>query len=241
MYFGGKQRVARKLSAVIAGEVQRRKSYVEPFVGGGSMMVEQCCESRIGGDANVALINMWVALSRGWRPPNHVDFEQYQRIKLENNADDPMTAFVGFGCSFAGKWFAGYARGGVDRNYAKNAASSLSKKIGKLHGVKWRACDYRSLQFPSKSVIYCDPPYSGTTQYGAVGNFCTDEFWSWCRVMHNDGCAIFVSEYNAPDDFIQVASVNTRTDIRTVAAGGQEQRIERLFIPVGAEYEIVTR
>ena len=42
-------------------------------------------------------------------------------------------SFVGFGCSFAGKWFGGYARSNDKRNYAKMAKNSLNKKIINLY------------------------------------------------------------------------------------------------------------
>ena len=49
------------------------------------------------------------------------------------------------------------------------------------------------------SVIYCDPPYQGTTKY--KDDFDHDEFWNWCRKMNGKGNKIYVSEYHAPDDF----------------------------------------
>jgi len=234
-YFGGKQRIAAQLAAIMQPEVSRRGSYVEPFVGGASVMTRIQSPHRIGSDANAALITMWRALDCGWRPPESVSEAEYQAVRRAVNLDDPLTAFVGFGVSFAGKWFGGYARGGAKRNYAANAASSLRNKLRGLSGVKWVAADYRSCPTPDKSVIYCDPPYAGTTQYGAVAAFSWDDFWEWGLSMHTRGHAVFVSEYSAPPTWAPCAALATRTDSRTRT--GRAARVEKLFVPKGSAYE----
>lgn len=234
-YFGGKQRTAAKLAAFIHPYVAERGAYIEPFVGGAAMMAAQAAPNRIGGDANEALVTMWRALADGWVPPQHVTEEEYADAKHRRDPADPLTAFIGFGVSFAGKWFGGYARGGENRNYAANAASSLRKKAHGLKGVRWHAGDYRTCPLIPRAVIYCDPPYAGTTQYGAVGAFSWGEFWAWCLAKHAEGFAVFVSEYTAPPSFRVAFEVATKTDIRTNAAG-KEPRIERLFVPADADY-----
>lgn len=60
--------------------------------------------------------------------------------------------------------------------------------------------DYRDLRIPDESIIYCDPPYMGTTGYSDGINH--DEFWQWCRERVYDGHKVYISEYQAPDDFI---------------------------------------
>ena len=234
-YFGGKQRTAAKLAAFMRPYVVERGAYVEPFVGGASMMALQPAAVRVGGDANEALINMWRALATGWTPPEVVTEAMYADVKRRQDVKDPLTAFIGFGVSFAGKWFGGFARGGAGRNYAANAASSLRKKMRGLSGVTWHSGDYRTVPLPPRAVIYCDPPYAGTTQYGAVGAFEWDSFWRWCNARHAEGFAVFVSEYTAPPFFRVALEIATKTDIRT-AANGKESRIERLFVPADAPY-----
>jgi len=234
-YFGGKQRTAAKLAAFMRPYVEARGAYVEPFVGGAAMMAAQPASVRVGGDANAALVVMWEALANGWTPPTTVTKAEYDAANRERCPDDPLTAFIGFGLSFAGKWFGGYARGGERRNYAANAASSLKKKLRGLAGVRWHAGDYRTCPLPPGAVIYCDPPYAGTTQYGAVAAFDWNVFWAWCLARHREGFAVFVSEYAAPPGFRVAYELPTRTDIRT-KANGKEIRTERLFVPLDASY-----
>lgn len=45
----------------------------------------------------------------------------------------------------------------------------------------------------------CDPPYSGFTKY--KDKFNHDDFWQWCRDKVKEEHKVFISEYNAPDDF----------------------------------------
>lgn len=225
-YFGGKQRIAQKIWSVIAPSIDCY--YVEPFVGGASSLcAAQGTFIRIGSDANAALITMWRALSKGWKPPHKLSEEQYLKLKKQNDPENPLTAFAAFGCSWGGKWWGGYARSNILRNYASNAANSLNKKAASLENVVWRTRDYRDLAIPKGSVIYCDPPYAGTTSYAGVDPFCWKQFWNWCRTEARYS-RVFISEYNAPEDALLIKKIDTTTDVR-VKSGKRERRIECLF------------
>lgn len=63
---------------------------------------------------------------------------------------------------------------------------------------------YLDLPIPPRSLIYCDPPYSGITQYrhsDIKDDFNSTVFWQWCREKAVEGHTVFISEYNAPADF----------------------------------------
>lgn len=229
-YFGGKQRIAARLAEIINPVAIERGCYVEPFIGGASIMTHITAPVRMASDSNATLITMWRALSKGWKPPTFVSETDYACVNALRDQDDPLTAFVGFGCSFAGKWFGGYARGSAKRNYAANAASSLSSKMLNLQGVHWSANDYRNAAYPKNCVIYCDPPYQGTTQYGGAAEpFNWGDFWNFCREKSRAGHVVFVSEYAAPFDFCCVANIQTKLDIRN-ANGCRLARTEKLFL-----------
>ncbi len=227
-YLGGKQYIAKKLATVLNPAALAAGVYVEPFVGGASVMCQiDPSVLRIGRDANQALITMWSALSRGWIPPENVSEEEYARAKATQDPSDPMTAFIGFTCSFAGKWFAGYARNATGTNYAATGVRSVLKSDAALKGVHWRQRDYRRAFYAFGAVVYCDPPYAGTTSYGAVGTFNSEEFWDWARNLSRTN-PIYVSEYAAPDDFKCILEIQTKLSVRSKA--GCEPRIERLFV-----------
>src|SRR5574343_212970 len=125
-YMGSKAKLAKFIIPVILQNSKNPYCWVEPFVGGCGMIKNVNCP-RIGGDTNEYLIALWKAVQSGWIPPSDISEELYGEIK--NNKESypkELVAFVGFGCSFGGKWFGGYARGG-SRNFADVAKRSLAK------------------------------------------------------------------------------------------------------------------
>lgn len=111
--------------------------------------------------------------------------------------------FVGYHATFGAKYFGGYARGfkadGITpRDESNEAYRNTMKQLPNVIDVKFVNADFKALEIKN-AVIYCDPPYQGTTKY-STGSFNYDEFWNWCREISKDNI-VFVSEYNAPDDF----------------------------------------
>lgn len=54
--------------------------------------------------------------------------------------------------------------------------------------------DYKQLKIPLNSVVYCDPPYRGTT-YKYKIKFNYEEFYEWISSID---APVFVSEYSLP-------------------------------------------
>jgi DNA adenine methylase len=183
--------------------------------------------NRIASDANRALISLYKALQAGWIPPTSVTKEEYAIVKAKMDEDDPLTAFVGFGCSYSGKWFGGLAKDGNGRNYAQNAHNSLMDKLPHIMGVDFRHTPYDTYT-PKGMLVYCDPPYVSATGYGAVGKFDSDHFWDVMREWSRENVVV-ISEYTAPDDFEFVLSIQTKTDMR-MKDGTKEPRTEKLFM-----------
>lgn len=225
-YFGGKFRVRKDIVKVLNGIREENQVYIEPFVGAGWVMALMDGE-RYGYDKHPYLISMYEKLQDGWLPPTELSEEEYKHIQNNKDENPHLTGFVGFGCSFAGKWFGGYARS-KDRNYCLNAHNSVIRKMKTMQDVTFECKDYRDLN-PNGALIYCDPPYQGTTQYGKiVGDFDSDEFWDKVREWSKNNTVV-VSEYNAPDDFKTVWTKETKTDIRN-KSNEQEKRVEKLFM-----------
>jgi DNA adenine methylase len=198
-YLGGKARAGKYIAAFLNEALRGRRRFIEPFVGGFNIVphikttgVIQCA------DANRALINLFIALSDGWKPPKNVTRDEYE---LARNLSDenPLKAFCATCCSFGGKWFGGYAKGEGSRNYALNGFNSLERKRTHARRVSdFYAGDYAFLFTGAEdAVIYCDPPYRGAARYSACRDFDSGRFWSWCQEMavNND---VFVSEYACP-------------------------------------------
>ncbi len=227
-YMGSKARHAKEMLPIILADRKPGQWYVEPFVGGANM-IDKVDGLRIGNDAHPHLIALLDAVSKGWKPPENVSEDEY-KIANKDRTIDPETGFIGFGCSYSGKWFGGYARGddaqGVPRNYAAESSRNLLKQAFGLSGVLFKCGSYLDLFIPPASIIYCDPPYAGTTKY-ATGGFDHDMFWNWCDAKTLDGHTVFVSEYSAPDGWMCVweKTVNNTLTKDT----GSKQGIERLF------------
>lgn len=234
-YMGGKELIAAKIVEFMQPEIDKMGVYVEPFVGGASVISRVRAQVRIGADIHEALINMYKALANGWIPPKGLSEYEYNELKRIKDVNNPLTAFAGFGCAFGGSYFGSYARPNVKNpNYALAAHNSLLRKMKNLSDVKWIASNYSDLEIPHKSVIYCDPPYNNTSKYKGVRPFDSNLFWDWCVQKHHEGHAVFISEYNAPSSFECRLEIKKTLGLRT--KDGNEIRTEKVFVYRGADY-----
>ena len=221
---GSKNRIAKHLLPIILEDIMEDQWYVEPFVGGANM-IDKVIGRRIGNDNHFYLIALLQALQAGWVPPTNVSKEMYYRIKANvANTKPELVGFVGFLCSFGGKWWGGYAANKKGDNYAERGSRVLVKQAKNLRGVVFTCMNYLDLQLPSNSIIYCDPPYMGTTKYKS--DFCHKIFWQWCRDMSKLGHTVFISEYSAPDDFKCIKEIQYKT---ILDKNSQYPRTEKLF------------
>ncbi|MFH0806051.1 MAG: DNA adenine methylase [Patescibacteria group bacterium] len=227
-YFGGKSRCGKRIAEFINQFLTNEKDYIEPFIGGAwvTQYIWNGCKSKTAYDINPYLIECYKSLLEGKLFPRTLSKEEYLTIKQNKEFDPALTGFVGFGCSFAGKWFGGFASSG-SRNYCLNAYNSIMKKKSKLNRVLFLCDDYLNLT-PVDSVIYCDPPYANTTKYDYCPNFNSVKFWETMRIWSKNNILI-ISEYNSPEDFKCVAEFKTKTDIRN-SNNSKELRIEKLFM-----------
>lgn len=222
-YLGGKARIGKEIANII-NSVPNAKVYHEPFCGMYSVGRHVTIEKRSGADIPLDLIALLKAIQTGWQGPDNVSECEYMILKESRTS--AIRAFAGFGCSFSGKFFGGYARDKTRRNFAKNAANSLKKLAPHIHDVYFFQQDYRDFDSDRADVIYCDPPYDGTTDF-STGRFNTKEFWDWARDMSSKA-VVFVSEYNAPGGFVTVWQKQVKTDMNS-KTGQKLDRIEKLF------------
>ena len=224
---GSKNRHAKHLLPLILEHRQIGQCYVEPFVGGANM-IDKVDGWRIGADVNEHVITLFVGLQNGFLPPDHVSEEEYQTAKKSNECT-PLKAFIGFGCSYSGKWFGGYARGntskGEPRNYCIESKRNILRQKDAISGVMFKHECYQGLEIPDNSIVYCDPPYAKTTKYRDAFNH--EEFWGWCESLVKNGHRVFVSEYSAPKEWVKIWSkvVNNSLTQNT----GSKKGVECLF------------
>ena len=77
-------------------------------------------------------------------------------------------------------------------------------------------------------MIYCDPPYENTSKY-ATKQFNHANFWEWCRRMEEKN-SVFVSEYNAPKDFVSVWDGTLKTNFASQRDKSTHNAVEKLFV-----------
>ncbi len=206
-YMGGKARIAGELETVMLSLSSDRDAYLEPFVGAAWVLARMAPHFKYvaAGDVMPDLIELWTATQLGWMPPTTLTREKYAELRTAEPS--ALRAFAGFGCSFGGKWFGGYASNGRGDDFAGAARRGIMRKVPALAEVRFRQCGYDKWKFdPSRVVIYCDPPYAGTTVYAGAEPWDADRFWVWAEKVSRAGALVFVSEYAAPVGWVSVWS-----------------------------------
>ena len=215
-YLGGKHRQRKEIARLMT--LEEGGTYWEPFVGGGSVAAAVADTGAFDNmhlsDLHLDLVLMWQAVLDGWAPPEHVSKDEYAALKAAPPSAE--RGFVGFACSFAAKWFGGYARCGRKFNYAAAGARGVARKVAALSTVSTVTVSHHSYDAVTPApgdVLYLDPPYAATTGY-STGGFGSAAFWTWAQAHAENGVRVFVSEFAAPDGWAPVWSVN-----RTATAG----------------------
>jgi len=227
---GSKARHAKYIVPYLMEGHDDNKPYVEPFVGGGNLFSEVHVSVKWGNDFCKWTVALLDALSKGWEPPAVLSETEYYQIKEDPYGYDPeLVGFAAYCCSYAGKFWGGYARGyngkGVPRNFAAEQARNLEKQREGLVGAFFTNLSYLEMGIEPGSTVYCDPPYMGTTSYKSQVDY--GEFWNWCEELAGKGCRVFVSEYNAPERFECVWEKVTTNSLTKNT--GSKSGVEKLF------------
>lgn len=206
-------------------------TYIEPFVGGGSVTAAVAAQGRFremqASDLHQDLILMWQAVQASWQPPTDVSEDDYEALR--NAEPSALRGFVGYGCSFSGKWFGGYARDGryPGRSYAGESSRSLQRAAKHLTDVSFACRDYAESDVTPGCVVYADPPYVNTTKYDSASTgFDYARFWSVVDAWDSSGAYVFVSERSAPDGWIPVLTVERNRNV----AGSTGRLVDSLWV-----------
>lgn len=223
-YSGGKHRYGRSIAAHIMAHMNKHNLsiYIEPMVGSGAVIrhIRQTYR-RIAGDINPYAIALLSAVEKGWEPPEEVTEEEYYYIRdHKEQFPDQLVGFVGFACSWGGKWFGGYARSS-NRNYAKNGRNSLLKIAPMLRGIMWYVGDYTVI-VSQGALVYFDPPYRGVTSGYIRQHFDHAHFYAWVDFLAKRNNHIFLTEFYVPDGFEIIDTFNR-------AVHGRKVRVEYLL------------
>lgn len=199
-YLGGKSRLGGRIVQAILDDlgVKRLTLAVDLCSGAGGVThrLADVSDKVIAVEAHPGLVALMRAVQAGWVPPEHVSETEYQALRSARNPADPLTAFAEFGCSFGGKSWGGYARNEAGnttaRNYALNARQAVLKEA--RPNIDHTNADALAFETDAE-VVYCDPPYEGTTGYDAVAASAAGAWWHRLAALAEQGGACYLSEY----------------------------------------------
>lgn len=171
-YHGGKGRMIGKLLKL----VPEHEMYIEPFLGGGSMLLnKQTSSASLCYDVNEKLINMWKALQSGSLIAGLEGIEYSEDNFLKAQAGEfsnSVNEFILYRMSRGGlkKDFAWSERkrGGLpgDVNAWNNCIKNLPTLKEKIKDVHFAHCDWSLCRDYDQNFffVYLDPPYVHSTR-----------------------------------------------------------------------------
>lgn len=237
---GSKSRLSKFLVPIIQQAIDENRitTYIEPFVGGANMIDKIKCENKIGYDKSKELIALLNYAKQSTDYPEDIPKSLYDKVRTSfNNNDDTYTdvekGITGFLASCKGRFFdGGYSgtrtgKNGITRNYYDEAKRNLIKQSPNLTDITFIHINtYSDIEIPKGSVIYCDPPYKDTKQYGTSKHFNHEEFWQWVREISKENI-VFVSELQAPNDFVAIWEQELKIAMNNNTS---KVNVEKLFI-----------
>lgn len=228
VYMGSKRRIAKDILALILPHRKDNSHYFVDLFMGGCNVVDKVAGNRIANDINPYLVALFEAvIGEAWLPPIYTK-DEYTDIRLNKDNYKPFeVGWAGFGCSYNTKWFGGYAAN-ERRNYPREYRDNLVKQSFNLLGVEFQNKPYYEVNFPPNSLVYCDPPYRGTTKYDAVEAFDHERFYDWIREKVKEGHKIWISEYDMPDDFVAIKEWTINSEMHHSTE--KKKAVEKLFV-----------
>ena len=236
-YLGGKHGIGKLLAEFMSKKCppDSVNGYIEPFCGSLGVfknVTNYGYKKYIASDLQSDLIEMWKKIqNNSLKIPDEISETKYNELKTAKSPN-ALRAVAGFGLSFGGKFFAGYAQkwaGNSGRNFLKEFKTSIEKIKPSIrkNNVYFYNKSYSNYH-PTNMLIYCDPPYKSTEGY-STGDFDSDLFWETMRKWSKHNC-VFISEENAPSDFAVVWKKQKR---RTLDKQNRFYRYEKLYSYVG--------
>lgn len=237
-YHGGKQFSGRRLSHYMLDFVSADSSYdgyCEPFCGmlGVYRHMYPALDSEntrfLAGDINASVIEMWKKAQQGWIPPITCTEDDFMTMKYDGLVSAEK-GFLGHQLSFGGVYFASYI-GRYSKNVNCETAAQRVHELGTtMPKIEFECKHYKGYTPLENYIIYCDPPYQDTvqryqTEFREGIIFDHVQFWEWVRKMSTKNM-VFVSEYSAPDDFVNIAD---EFKLKAIS-GKQTKSSEKLFV-----------
>ena len=230
-YIGGKAKCYSHIIEILNNEMFDKMDYLEPFVGYCHILKRIRNKNRyLISDVNPLLITLLKYIQKNTNYPI-ITKQEYENLKKSTSNDTATMiskSFAAFCYSYNGKEFGGYTlhdkSGKRDypeerKRYYKFLYSNEPFSKSKIYLKNYYEYE------PENMLIYCDPPYNNTTKYGNI-KFDSEKFWEIMRKWSKKNY-VYISEYNAPKDFIMISNNNKWSSL--AGKGSNTKRIENLF------------
>lgn len=198
-------------------------TFIDVCVGGSNIIKNIRAPQRIGIDKNQNLIAL------------------YHQMQTANFEFPPFPSKEDWDKSKNGEitgWYAGlveiftsYLARGFSGGYNKQEKQywgrvhTMQKDLPLIKNIEYIYNDFELIKEYNNCVIYADPPYYGTKTYSSDPKFNYERFWDCIRISSQKNW-VFVSEQQAPQDFIPIWSLNTNRQLQ----GNTTPCTENLFI-----------
>jgi DNA adenine methylase len=240
-YSGSKARFIKELTPILTEHLDGSNTFYDCFMGGANVISNIDYDKKVGIELNRYILSLWFKiLHEGTADflPDTLTREEYEDIRENyiNRTDkypDWLIGYVGSCCSFGGAWFNGYAAYNPKKNedHIKEAKRGIMKQVENfkhIDGTHVLCGSYLDFEYPAGSVLYCDPPYADTKKYES--DFNHNLFWEWVRMVSQNGCYVYVSEYRAPSDFKCIWQKEKKDGMGSSATGVSKTKVEKLFV-----------
>lgn len=243
-YFGGKDKLGKKIANIINKYLDDNKNYYELFIGGGGVLKHINSKKCIINDIHSDLTAMYIQLKNGWKPTDEMkvesiheymndlksEYENYKSTKIKKYTNG-FYGFIGHTCSFMGIYFDTFIKSN-SRNYYQESIRNISKtdysKIQKIYNQDFfELVDNLLNKNIANQVFYLDPPYKNESGYKF--NFNYDKFWNYVNKLSENN-TVFISEYNAPKEYISILNIERKVGGAKNKENTNKQVSDKLFI-----------
>jgi DNA adenine methylase len=227
-YLGGKSKSAEHILNILNHKIFDSMDYIEPFCGYCHILRRVTNKKTYtASDNNEYLLVLLKHIQKTKNKHPTITQEEYQELRENPKKNKLRAAYAAFCYSYNGKFFGGYVETYQNRNYPEER----KRYYDQLHdNATFKATnffyrDYTYYKGVKNKLIYCDPPYAGTTEYHS--GFDNAAFWEFIRTLskHN---YVFVSEYTAPSDFTCITQKTKRNSV--AGRGATRKRMEKVFV-----------
>ena len=102
------------------------------------------------------------------------------------------------------------------------------EQLQQLERLELSSMDYREVKIPKGAIIYCDPPYKGTTEY-KENEFNHNEFFEWVKIKSENN-PIYFSEYQSPEKFKKILEFGRNS---TLCSGYNKKQPNECLFTIG--------